>query len=380
MCGLVGIAGKLAFKDELTMKKLFVLDFFRGPDSTGLAAIRGNGDDSQLVKIAKVPSNPLDLFDMGKFKDALNGYQSIVFLGHNRAATRGVVNHANAHPFQVDHIVGAHNGTLDHSSALALEKVIGEKFPVDSQAVFAGIAKLGIEETLKYMEGAWSLVWYDLKERSLNFLRNKERPMWYAFNKEFDHLFWASEWPMIDYAIKSAPTGNYEFYSDEKGYRFWATEENIHYKFDIDELKAGGKTRPKPLVRELKGKEPTPAVNYAHAGHDPFMRGGSATSPMATPTYQSTSSTTTSRGAKSEKTVFHLVGTPDNPLAGYFTKKQFEEMAKDGCAWCHTPVPYNEKGLLIFERDGIVNCANCSVGGGRGDSTRIVVKNFENLL
>jgi hypothetical protein len=382
LCGLVGIAGKLAFKDELTMKRLLVLDFFRGPDSTGLAAIRGSGGDDQLVRIAKVPSNPLDLFDMGKFKEALNGYQSTVFLGHNRSATKGAVNHNNTHPFQVEHIVGAHNGTLETASALELEKAVGDKFSVDSQAIFACIAKHGIDATVPMLQGSWSLVWYDLHERTLNFLRNKERPMWYAFNKEFDHLFWASEWQMIDYAIKSAPAGNYEFYQEESGYRFWATEENVHYSIDIDALKAGSKERPKFKAKTLKGKEPAPVTNYAAAGHDPFMRTVGSGTQTGTTTTHTTPSTRTSRTttSPSKTDIINLTGSPDNPFAGYFSKKHFESIAKNGCAWCNASVPYGEKGILIFERDELVLCANCSVGGCRGDPTRIMIKNFDNLL
>jgi predicted glutamine amidotransferase len=100
-----------------------------------LAAVRSNGD----VKIAKAAASPPELFYDTGFREALNGNQSRAFIGHNRLATRGVVNPFNAHPFQFGHITGAHNGTLETSCKWKLRRLgIGEKFDVDSQALFRG--------------------------------------------------------------------------------------------------------------------------------------------------------------------------------------------------------------------------------------------------
>src|SRR4051812_28283409 len=98
MCGLVGIAGQMTAKDDAIIKRLLMYDYFRGPDSTGLAAIRGNGD----VYLAKLASDPVTLFDTGKFKAAISSI-SRVYMGHNRSATRGAVNNYNAHPIEYDH-------------------------------------------------------------------------------------------------------------------------------------------------------------------------------------------------------------------------------------------------------------------------------------
>lgn len=377
MCGLIGIAGKLQYKDEATMKRLFLLDFFRGPDSTGLAAIRGNGD----CRLVKLPSHPLDLFDSSKFKEALNGMQSTVFIGHNRAATRGVVSHGNAHPYQFDHIIGAHNGTLTTESHKELEKLAVEKFPVDSQALFAAISRVGIEETMKAMEtgssmstGAWSLVWYDQKQSTLNFLRNKWRPMWYAFNEEFDRIFWASEWPMIDGAIRLSGQ-DYKLFMNDKGHRFWQTEEDVLYTFDVDKLKAGGKERPKPLAKELKGKELV-AASTTGANYDPFNRkeGWTPISPKTT-----TPGGTASRSLReqfkdkkeSEIQVVQLVGDIEDPFAGYLKKEKFEELAKYGCSYCQKDVEWGEKGVVVFARDDILLCPDCAcVHDG---ATRVIV-------
>lgn len=368
MCGLVGVAGKLEFKDEATVKRLLIYDYFRGPDSTGIAVVNKDGTEAKVVKIA---SHPLDLFDMNKFKAALSGYQSSVFMGHNRAATKGAVNAINAHPYEFGHIVGAHNGTLSASTFAKLNEKLGEKFEVDSQAVFACIAKFGIEETValfqesvegKQCPDAWALVWFDFEERTLNFLRNKERPFWYSYSKEFDRLFWASEWPMIDAAVKLSVQG-YDLYADpDKGYRFWQTPENVHFKFDIDKLRAGSETKPKPVAKELKGKAPAPVGTTAATGTGPFGRQNSGTSGSGS---GKTTSTTTSRGTllgNSADTLVHLFGNKTAPFAGFITAEKFAEIAKYGCSWCGTDVDFEDVGVSVFERDGTVLCPSCGIG------------------
>ena len=374
MCGHVGIAGKLEFKDEGTLKRLLIYDYFRGPDSTGLAALRNDG----TVKVAKIASHPLDLFDAKRFGDALSGYNSTVFLGHNRLATKGVVNGNNAHPYTYDHITGAHNGTLETASWRALEEALGEKFDVDSQAIIAGLARLGVEETVAMLQGAWALVWIDTKDNTLNFLRNKERPFWYAYTKNFDRVFWASEWPFIEAATKLCPQG-YELYADpEKGWRFWATKEDWWYRYDIDALKKGAEKRPKPRVKEVKGKEPAPVVTTYTTGTDPFHRRHQmmTTTSMTTSLGSTASGTSSNTGGHSSKkketakdNVIHLTGNTKEPLAGYIDKEEFDKIAKYGCSWCQADVEFEEPGVQIFQQQDMVLCPTCACD----DNSRIYV-------
>lgn len=383
MCGLVGIAGKLSYKDDATMQRLLLMDYTRGPDSTGFAAIRGSTGGNE-IKIAKLCSHPIDLFQMPKFKDALKGESSVVFLGHNRAATRGGLSTYNAHPFQFGHIVGAHNGTLDYQSTKRLEDAAEESFPVDSMAIFAAIAKIGIDDTIALMEegkeastGAWSLVWYDSLEGSLNFLRNKHRPMWYAYTKEFDRIFWASEWPMIDAATRMS-AGGYDLYTEGKeNFKFFATDENVHYKFDVNLLKAGGDKRPRPKAKPLAGREPKPV---AAAASSPFPHGNGHHCSQTTGSR--TNSTTTSRGTtsstESSKNVVHLLGDISNPFAGFVNKEKFDALAKYGCSYCSRDVYFGEPGITIFERDDILLCPLCSENDS--DTSRIYVQNLDGVL
>ena len=361
MCGHVGIAGKLEFKDEATMKRLLLYDFFRGPDSTGFAALRNNGD----THVAKIASHPLDLFDSKRFNTALSGHNSTIFLGHNRLATKGVINHTNAHPYEFDHIIGAHNGTLEKASWDAIEEAVGEKFDVDSMAIVAGIAKLGIEKVAPLLQGAWALVWIDKKENTLNFLRNKERSFWFSYTKNFDRLFWASEYPIIESAVKMSLQG-YELHTDpEKGYRFWQTEENWWYRFDIDLLKKGGTEKPKPKVKELKGKEPTPVVSYTggvHPFHQRQTQTEEAGKKNSTTTFHGGTPTSTSRTALATSHVTHLKGTTAQPYGGFLTKEAFDEIAKYGCAWCSCDVDFEEVGAQVYQNPepGCVLCPSCA--------------------
>lgn len=386
MCGLVGIAGDLVFKDELTMKRLFMLDYFRGPDSTGFAAVRTNGD----VKLAKLAANPLDLFEHSKFKDALNGLASTVFLGHNRAATRGAVNNINAHPFHFGHIVGAHNGTLETSSTTALEGAVDEKHGVDSMALFDAISKLGIEEAIKLCTegkdahtGAWSLVWYNQDDNTINFLRNKHRPMWYSWTKDFKKLLWASEWQMIDAAVSLAADGTYELYQDKEGHRYFGTPENAWLKLDVAVLKAGSDKLPKFKSKVVKGKEPAPVL--AVTGHAPFVHRVFTSTVNGSPSKDSKSDSTTTHGVGTRTSIsttidkvnnIALFGSDTDPLAGYLDSAAFYEMSKYGCAWCEDPVDYADPGITIIETQGIVLCDKCS--GNKSDNaaappTRIYV-------
>lgn len=366
MCGLVGMAGSLQAKDDTTIKRLLMLDYFRGVDSTGVASIRGNGD----VRIAKEVGAPPRLFQHYDFKHAMEGITRC-FIGHNRASTIGATNEFNAHPFRYGDIVGAHNGTLDQASWARLEEAIGHKTNVDSQALIKAIDVIGIEKAIELCttsadpnKGAWSLTWYNLMEGSINFLRNKHRPMWYAWEKSYRRLYWASEWWMLEAA---GHADGIEFASEgDKGYRFFPTDEDKWYKFDVG-LFYTADARQKPKVKDVKGREP---VAVAQTG-DPFGRCGVGFSVHGhgTHTSSSTTSTTTSRGTTrpssretntSSGNVLHWMGTKAHPYAGYIDEQKFEELSKYGCTWCSQSVEYGDPGVTVFETDQLVLCAECS--------------------
>lgn len=354
MCGHVGIAGNLEFKDEATFKRLLLLDYFRGPDSTGVAVLNKARTEA---KIAKIASHPLDLFDSVKYRTAVTGTTSSVFLGHNRAATRGKVNGANAHPFECGHIIGAHNGTLEPSSFLALETSLGEQFDVDSEAIFKHIEKFGIEATVPLMQGAWALVWIDLSDGTINFLRNKERTFWLAYSDKCDKIFWASEWKTIDWSVE-ASTQPYKMWVDEEGYFFFPTELDTHLKFDLKDLIAGNKEgkKPEPISSNvIKGKE-SPANKPAQGVPFSWDKSG-----WTEPSWK-TNSKNGGSGAN-QKTILQLVVDNDkvqNPFKNIITTLEFNIMAANGCNWCGEEVDLEEEGVVVFQKEDVVLCSKCS--------------------
>jgi hypothetical protein len=66
---------------------------------------------------------------------------------------------------------------LVHNGTLKTQKELHETYVVDSHAICASIATRGAKETLALIDGAFSLVWFDSRDRSLNICRNYERPL-----------------------------------------------------------------------------------------------------------------------------------------------------------------------------------------------------------
>lgn len=405
MCGLVGLAGDLRFSDDFTMQRLLLADYFRGPDSTGLAAIRMNGD----AIVSKIASNPIDLFGMAQFKTALNGNLSRAFIGHNRAATRGAVSTVNAHPFHVDHIVGAHNGTLCIRGVKALEKALGEEFAVDSMALFTAIAKLGIEKTMKLVyegkspeTGAWALTWFNQDEGTLNFLRNKHRPLMYCYlidplTEKITRMMWASEWWMMREAIESSGTGKYKVWTKPKttvGYLSF--DEDIHYKYDLAALKEGSSSVPKPKVKKLKGRDPDTNKNTGKKGQreDPFGREipefmemgfhgttgtrGTHTGTCGNPrSMNGVNSGTPNTKTRSNKltNIITLIGDAKHPYANIIDEDKFLSFRDNNneikCSWCKDGIDFGDPGVTIFEREALLLCRDCSDHDPRIDKPNV---------
>ena len=352
MCGLVGVAGNLSLKDELFMKRLLILDYFRGTDSTGLAAVRSRKD----ISVVKMATHPINLFDSKAFTNALNGPNSVAFIGHNRAATVGKVNDLSAHPYEFGDIVGAHNGTLTSVNWSELERELEFDTVTDSAAIFACIDKFGIDYTMTLLEkgrvsatGAWALTWYDSKEHKLKILRNEHRPLWICFNKERTKVAWASEWPMLEAAVNF--TEGWEMWSDEEGYGFFEAEENMLYEFDIEKLISGMSTKDVKdcAVRTLKGKE-APKATVVASGSPPFL-------PKSSKTLGTEVATTNARGGTN---VVEMFATKDKPLCNVISEERFRSLSQNGCSWCGTPLDIDDEGMLIYDEDDVILCSDCA--------------------
>jgi predicted glutamine amidotransferase len=158
-----------SYKDKQLFSQMLYADALRGEDSTGVYGVNKHGN-LKMIKAAQKAATFLESKTYKDFEsDILTDFRMVV--GHNRAATKGAKSDANAHPFIEDHICLVHNGTL-HS-----HRHLGDK-DVDSHAICESMAKRGMEETIPDLHGAFALIWYDAKKKTLFITRNKERPLW----------------------------------------------------------------------------------------------------------------------------------------------------------------------------------------------------------
>jgi predicted glutamine amidotransferase len=184
ICGLVGIAGKIGVKGEQAFKRMLELDTVRGPHSTGILGVTTTKEPILIKQVG----TPWDLYEH-KSCEKLFQRNFNILMGHNRWATKGKINRQNAHPFEFPNVIGAHNGTLYNT--LELDDRLD--FDVDSENLYHHMSNNGVSDTIPRLAGAFALTWYDKKDETLNLIRNKERPFFYAISKDNASLFWASE-------------------------------------------------------------------------------------------------------------------------------------------------------------------------------------------
>ena len=223
MCGHFGYITNTPKTDYLKRKKFFsqmvIFDTIRGDDSTGVYLLNHN-EEEYLHKRA------LDGYDFSRLHHIRNKfirYDCSVAMGHNRAATKGSISDDNAHPFTHGDIVMTHNGTL-HNFAVLPE---ANKFQVDSEWVCYAIDTMGIDTVASKATGAFALAYYDKAQKKFYLITNGERELSFAFSKNGDTMYYASEGPMLSAACyrNDINLKNKEWHSCEKG---------ILYEFPID--------------------------------------------------------------------------------------------------------------------------------------------------
>lgn len=216
MCGIIGVINptqKYAQGVNGLIPDMLVAGSLRGADSTGLMKVTDG-----VLSYDKAVGPGWEFISSEEFL-RLNiqiGHSTFV-VGHNRSATRGVIKKENAHPFEYEHICLVHNGTVAKVSELHKKGA-----EVDSELIAMSIAERGVQETTNALWGAYSLVWYNKQEQSLNFLRNKDRPMWFLRTKQ-DIIAFCSEPQMGQWLL------------ERRGYvvtEVTSTDEDKLYSFD----------------------------------------------------------------------------------------------------------------------------------------------------
>lgn len=244
MCGLVGAAGILGAQEEKAFRHLLIVDTLRGEDSTGIAAI-----NSQMgYTIAKEVGTPYALFDTKRCESIWKKLNRVL-IGHNRSATVGTVIRKNAHPFDMETIIGVHNGTLRNKWKLD----DSADYTVDSENLFHHMEKNGVKQAIDIVDGAYALVWWDKFEYELNFLRNKERPLYITRTTDDKTIFWASEKWMLHVAC------------DRNNIKIQdpiSLEQDMHFTFSLNKDGSIGK----PKVVHMASAYTPPAYNNGFQG------------------------------------------------------------------------------------------------------------------
>lgn len=236
MCGIAGLisyksrgVGNFEFK---LFENLLYADALRGSHGTGLFAVDYRGSSTWV----KVGGPPTQLFGTKPYENAekfVSSHDVRFLVGHNRYATKGKHTTDNAHPFRDEHIILVHNGTLENYKHLPDYK----KYEVDSQLLTHAIAVDGIDKTIEGLEGAWTIVYWDKNQKTLNILRNKERPLWMAYHEKEQLFAFASERLMLEWCL-------------DRNF-FWGAD---IYCVPVDTLFSFGLEEGKPKTKKLEGK------------------------------------------------------------------------------------------------------------------------------
>ena len=200
MCGIVGVIRPewgLLDKDRTVFIQMLAVDSLRGIHGTGVLRVEEDGTHA-LVKIGGPPHPLLTSKEWNKFWADVVKEKTMCLIGHNRHATTGGISTATAHPFMDKHISMVHNGTLDKNLDLPDYK----KYPVDSQALCHAISVLGIEETLAKTTGAYAIAYHDKIEKTINLIRNNERPLFVGMDETQGRVMFASEKEMLEWIMK----------------------------------------------------------------------------------------------------------------------------------------------------------------------------------
>ena len=210
MCGIVGFITRTeanpsdwqreqAQKRARWFKQALLFDTVRGEHSTGVMARDVDGR-------------------LDWYKNAVSGYEFItdpefnsrymesphefdVMVGHNRAATIGSITTDNAHPFEHGAVTLVHNGTLRNTKPLEFQH---KSIEVDSELIAYNLSLTEPEDAgkvLSKLSGAFTLVWMDERDNSVNVVRNSERPLHLAASRDSRTLYFMSEGPMLDMVL-----------------------------------------------------------------------------------------------------------------------------------------------------------------------------------
>ena len=176
---------------------------------------------------------PEVLMDMRAFDSRVMFGFPKVLAGHCRAKTVGDNTRSNAHPYDFETVIGMHNGTLRNQYRTPFH----DHTKTDSHCLYANIDESGLETAMTNVDpaGAWALVFWDKTDNTLNFLRNKERPLWFAWTKDKRAMVWASEPGMFWAMARREELWNGQQADGSRVSPYIELPENTLWKFTIND-------------------------------------------------------------------------------------------------------------------------------------------------
>ena len=337
MCGQSGVFGiQLNELHKTAALDLFFHNMARGVDSSGTAMVQENG----TVHIFKELGTPDMLWEKDRYREIFETPLTAL-MTHNRAATKGTVTRANAHPFRHRHIIGMHNGTLRTVKKLDDHDKVG----TDSEALLRTIANQGLPAAWGKMNGGAAIVYYNKSDRTITMARNYERPLHVMYIPEEDVVFWSSEaFPLTFLTKKYFSGADSEIVKiKEQLYLKWKPKDG-ELRFSSSDLK--------PYSSSGKDTTRTLAGGYRRAGK---MDGGAFSwahwTTGSTPNGNNTSET---KNAIAVRNV-NLLNRKMND-GNLITRAQFfQNLSMQNCVMCDQEVKFDDADTILMMR-GVSCC------------------------
>lgn len=268
MCGLWGAVGTHLLTWHVDMvQDLAAFSVPRGKDSTGITCIK---KDTKQPQSLKQTCNPVTFFDIGNVKELINQTPFCAVMGHNRLATVGAINTANAHPFSEGKLVGMHNGTIEAFKP----KYKDQDRLTDSRMLYKHIDQHGLQSAINKAghAGAMALTYYNKEDETLNFYRNGHRPLHCMVATSGTFMVWASEKATLEYLKEreSISFGDVRSFETNKHYTIELFKETL--SLEVEDMKypssgtvyygAPGPIKPEHLkaVEDKKKEAPRPTT------------------------------------------------------------------------------------------------------------------------
>lgn len=338
---------------------MLLLDYFRGQDSTGLAAISKKGE----VEVLKMADDPIMLFQHQDFESTLVGSADAIWIGHNRAATVGEKSRSNAHPFKCGDITGVHNGTLEKECFFDLGARLPAGYGTDSETIFQHIDLYGVADTIPRLDGAYALVWYDSRAKTLNMIKNAKRPLFTCRTTRGTSSFltWASEYEMIVAARAMANIEDGKLLIDEDGYGFFPLPDDVLHTWTLDQLLIGDL---EATLTPMKGAPEKPKVTPGSGFSVPFLNNSTSNNGQK--------KTLGFNAVEDKYDITETEYTDDDPkYFGMFDEAEWDELTRYGCSCCGSDIEADTPGLVIYSNEGVVICPSCS-----GEAETIISNGF----